>query len=208
MMRRRRTMPVAPDLPRSADLARLGDLLRLILSSPGNPARHPRRYHTLPTEAWVTPIARNAVDDTSGALRSYQYVLPDRDAKFCSAFDNLLASEGLECLRLPPRSPNLNAFAERWVRSVKEECLSKLILFGERSPYRALTEFVAHYHAERNHQGRADTLLFPGPIRNTRRLLGTTAGPLEYFDPTTIEATWRCRAEAVLAHLADRRPTL
>ena len=62
---------------------------------------------------------------------------------------------------LPARSPNLNAYAERWVRSVKEECLSKLILFGERSLRRALSEYVEHFHAERNHQGKGNVLLFP-----------------------------------------------
>ncbi|WP_367399755.1 integrase core domain-containing protein [Nevskia soli] len=64
--------------------------------------------------------------------------------------------------------PNLNAFAERWVRSVKEECLRKLILFGEGSLRHALAEYVSHYHAERNHQGKANTLLFPDapPIRS------------------------------------------
>jgi Integrase core domain len=63
---------------------------------------------------------------------------------------------------LPARSPNLNAYAERWVRSVKEECLSKLVLFGERSLRRALSEYVEHFHAERNHQGKGNVLLFPG----------------------------------------------
>ena len=64
-------------------------------------------------------------------------------------------------LALPARSPNLNAYAERWVRSVKEECLSKVILFGERSLRRALSEYVDHFHAERNHQGKGNILLFP-----------------------------------------------
>ena len=67
----------------------------------------------------------------------------------------------MKCLRLPPRSPNLNAFAERWVRSVKEECLSKLILFGEGSLRTALTQFQEHYLSERNHQGKGNVLLFP-----------------------------------------------
>jgi hypothetical protein len=68
-----------------------------------------------------------------GGLRQCRYVLHDRDAKFCAAFDGVLASESIQSLKTPPRSPNLNAFAERWVRSVSPECLSKLILFGERS---------------------------------------------------------------------------
>jgi putative transposase len=62
---------------------------------------------------------------------------------------------------LPPQSPNLTSFAERWVRSVKQECLSKLILFGESSLKRAVTEFLSHYHLERNHQGKDNLLLFP-----------------------------------------------
>ena len=63
---------------------------------------------------------------------------------------------------LPARSPNLNAYAERWVRSVKEECLSKVVLFRERSLRRALSEYVEHFHAERNHQGRATSCCSPG----------------------------------------------
>jgi putative transposase len=67
----------------------------------------------------------------------------------------------VKTLRLPARSPNLNAHSERCVRSAKEERLSKLILFGERSLRRAMKEYVAHYHAERNHQGKSNVLLFP-----------------------------------------------
>ena len=101
-----------------------------------------------------------------------RYLLHDRDVK---------------CLRLPPRSPNLNSYAERWVRTVKEECLSKLILFGEGSLRLALGEFAAHYHGERNHQGRGNVLLFPcaeapttkrGPSIRCHRRLG---GLLKYY---------------------------
>jgi len=122
-----------------------------------------------PTEACMAQMARNAVDEPAGAVRRCRYLLHDRDAKFCAAFQDVFASEGIRCLRLPPRSPNLNAFAERWVRSVKEECLSKLILFGERSLRRAVTEFVAHFHSERNHQGKGNALLFPAPATLTAR---------------------------------------
>ena len=116
-----------------------------------------------PTEAWMTQIARNATNDTWGGLRGCRYLLHDHDKKFCAAFADVLRSQGIYCLRLPPRSPNLNAFTERWVRSVKAECLSKLILFGESSLQRTLTEFVAHYQQERNHQGKNNVLLFPAP---------------------------------------------
>jgi putative transposase len=114
-----------------------------------------------PTEEWMAQMGRNAIDETSGYLRQQRYVLDDRDTKFCKQFRETLAAGGVKCLRLPARSPNLNAFAERWVRSVKEECLSKLILFGEGSLTRALTQFQEHYLFERNHQGKGNILLFP-----------------------------------------------
>ncbi len=76
----------------------------------------------------------------------------------------MLRAGGVEPLRLQARSPNLNTFAERWVRSVKEECLSKLILVGEGSLMRALNVYLAHFHSERNHQGKGNVLLFPEPV--------------------------------------------
>ena len=83
-------------------------------------------------------IARNATMDDCGALRDCRYLLHDRDAKFTRSFRAILVSGRVKPLALPARSPNLNAYAERWVRSVKDECLSKVILFGERSLRRAL----------------------------------------------------------------------
>ena len=106
-------------------------------------------------------IARNATGDSWGYLENRRYVLHDRDAKFCDSFRETLRSGGIQPLVLSPRSPNLNAFAERWVRSVKHDCVSKLILFGEGSLRRALTEYIGRYHSERNHQGKRNLLLFP-----------------------------------------------
>ena len=77
--------------------------------------------------------------------------------------DDLLRSAGIEPMVLPPRSPNLNAYLERWNRSVKEECLSKLILFGEASLRHVLSNYAHHFHNERNHQGKANVILFPAP---------------------------------------------
>jgi putative transposase len=114
-----------------------------------------------PTAEWMRQIACNAIDEQSGCLQQHRFVLHDRDTKFCAEFRETLATGGAKCLRLPPRSPNLNAFSERWVRSVKSECLSKLILFGESSLRRALTNFCEYYHAERPHQGKGNVLLFP-----------------------------------------------
>jgi hypothetical protein len=106
-------------------------------------------------------MARNATGESWGFLDQRRYALHDRDAKFCSLFRATLTAGGIQPIQLPARSPNLNAYAERWVRSVKEECLSKLILFGEVSLRRTLTEFIAHFHGERNHQGKGNVLLFP-----------------------------------------------
>jgi transposase InsO family protein len=88
-------------------------------------------------------------------------VLHDRDAKFCSTFQETMNGAGVTPIKLPARSPNLNAHAERWVRSVKEEVLSRLILFGEGALRKVLNEYGTHYHQERNHQGRGNGLLVP-----------------------------------------------
>jgi putative transposase len=117
-----------------------------------------------PDEPWMRQMARNVTMERCRALRDCRYLLHDRDTKYTQSFRAIIASGQVEPLVLPARRPNLNAYAERWVRSVKEECLSKVILFGERSLRRALSEYVEHYHAERNHQGKSNVLLFPrGP---------------------------------------------
>ena len=139
-----------------------------------------------PTEEWMTQMARNAVDEESGYLRRHRYVLHDRDTKFCADFRKTLATGGVKCLRLPPHSPNLNAFAERWVRSVRSECLSHFILFGEASLRHALKNFCRHYHAERNHQGKGNQLLFPRPVppdpdRGGVRCQERLGGLLKYY---------------------------
>jgi putative transposase len=108
-------------------------------------------------------LRSTAVDEIDGAFRPIRFALHDRDSKFCASFRATLRSGGVQPLLLPARSPNLNAFAERWVRSIKSECLSQLILFGEASLRRAIAQFLTHYHYERNHQGKANLLLFPAP---------------------------------------------
>jgi hypothetical protein len=93
-----------------------------------------------PDQEWMEQIARSATQETWGYLHACRYVLHDRDTKFCASFQSALASGGVKTMPLPAQSPNLNAFAERWVRSVKQECLSKVILFGESPLSRVLTE--------------------------------------------------------------------
>jgi putative transposase len=114
-----------------------------------------------PDEPWMKQMARNVTMDGYGALRDCCYLLHDRDTKYTRSFLAIIASGRVEPLVLPARSPNLNAYAERWVRSVKEESLCKVVLLGERSLRRALSEYVEHFHGERNHQGKGNVLLFP-----------------------------------------------
>jgi putative transposase len=116
-----------------------------------------------PDQEWMEQIARSATHQDWGYLHPSRYVLHDRDTKFCATFRSALASGGVKTIPLPAQSPNLNAFAERWVRSIKQECLSKLILLGERPLSRVLAEFSTHYHSERNHQGKGNKLLFQNP---------------------------------------------
>ena len=121
-----------------------------------------------PDEQWMKQVARNVTMEEWGCLSPGRYLIHDRDTKFCAAFQQIIDAAGVECVVLPPRSPNLNAYAERWIRSVKEECLARLILFGEKALQHALTEYGTHYHHERNHQGKGNVLLFPSVQRRPR----------------------------------------
>jgi transposase InsO family protein len=140
-----------------------------------------------PTEQRMMQVARNLTMEEWGVLKSAQYLIHDRDKKLCLAYNQLLDDAGVKRLLLPPRSPNLNAIAERFVRSVKEEALSRFILFGEKSLRHVLTEYLAHYHAERPHQGKDNVILLPadrtqkrteGPIVCRERL----GGLLKFYD--------------------------
>ena len=104
-----------------------------------------------PNERWMKQIARNITMDGFGGLSNLKYLIHDRDSKFCKSFRSIIAEMGIKPIRLPPQSLKMNFFAERFVRSIKEECLCKLIFFGEESLRKALTEYVSHYHQERNH---------------------------------------------------------
>ena len=114
-----------------------------------------------PNEAWMMQVARNLTMEEWGVLKPGQYLIHDGDKKFCAAFKQILDDAGVKRVPLPPRSPWLNAFAERWIQSVKKEALSNMILFGERSLHYVLTEYLAHYHTERPHQGKDNVILFP-----------------------------------------------
>jgi hypothetical protein len=106
-------------------------------------------------------VARNLTDAEEGFLQGKAFLIMDRDSKDTERFRGYLDRERIKPVRCPVRAPNCNAFAERFVRSIKEECLDRMILFGEKSLRRALREYVAHYQAERNHQGVESRLLEP-----------------------------------------------
>ncbi len=118
---------------------------------------------TSPDKRWMKQIARNISFADFGFLNGCRYLLHDRDAKFCAAFTGILETVGIQAVKLPARSPNLNANLERWHRSVKVECLSKVIFFGEASLRQVLSNYVLHFHHERNHQGKGNVILFPRP---------------------------------------------
>jgi putative transposase len=116
-----------------------------------------------PHEAWMAQVARNVTMEAWGFLSPGQYLLHDRGTTFCPTFQHIIDDADVECIVLPPRSPNLHAYAERWVRSVKDEALAWLMLFDEGSLQHVLHAYVDHYHQERNHQGKGNSLLFPPP---------------------------------------------
>ena len=122
---------------------------------------------TNPDEVWMLQIARGALDSESGVLRGKEHLIVDRDTKYTVVFRTFLARKGVEVIRLPPRSPNLDAYAERFIRSVKSECLSKLIPIGP-----SMREYMEHYHWERNPQGLDNKLITSTPVQcsKTRRI--------------------------------------
>jgi transposase InsO family protein len=120
-----------------------------------------------PYEAWMKQVARNLTDCVDGFLRGAEYFIHDRDPLFCTAFRQILKDDGVKTVKLPPRSPNLNPYAERFVRSIKEECLNKLILIGEGHLRIAVRQFIEHYHIERPHQGLGNVLITPDSDNGT-----------------------------------------
>ena len=138
-----------------------------------------------PTAGWATQAVRNLCDGFGGFLSGCRFLIHDRDPLFGTPFDSLLASNAIESVRLPSRSPNLNAYAERFVRSIKSECLDQMVFFSESSLRHAVREFAEHYHRERNHQGLDNRIIQPefvehpqhGKVRCRQRL----GGLLNYY---------------------------
>ena len=138
-----------------------------------------------PNEAWMMQVARTMTMDGEPFLLGKKVLLHDGDGKYCKGFRRIFKQAGVNPLKLPPFSPNLNAFAERWIRSIKSECLQYFCPVSKASIEYAIKQYVAHYNAERTHQGLNNQVLSPqdapkntdGPIKVSHRL----AGLLPYY---------------------------
>jgi putative transposase len=123
-----------------------------------------RRVHiagttTNPTSAWMEQIARNLTDCEAGFLNGKRFLIIDRDVIFSSRFKSTLEGEGIGILLTAYQAPNMNAHAERFVRSIKSECLNQMIFLGRESLVRAIAEYATHYHDERSHQGIGNVMI-------------------------------------------------
>src|ERR687898_275294 len=143
--------------------------------------------HHIRTKRSFSKTMRARSNDVDGALRGNRLLICDRDRKWSASVERFLAAADVRLIRTPFLAPNCNAYAERFVRSIREECLSRVIPLGERHFRRTLADFVAHYHGERNHQGLGNELIdrpprqrAGGPVRPRQR----GGGPLRYYYPT------------------------
>jgi len=116
---------------------------------------------TTPNEAFMLQVARNLTDVVDGFLRNHGFLICDRDTKFTAQFKRTLEAADVRTVLTPYRAPNANAYAERFVLSIKSECLNRMVLFGESSLRRAVTEYIEHYNVERPHQGLENEPLEP-----------------------------------------------
>jgi hypothetical protein len=133
---------------------------------------------------FMAQAARRLTDPVDGFLAGHRILIGDRDAKGTEGFHRIVQGAGVRLVQTPGQAPNANAYAERSVRSIREEGLDRLILFGERRLLWALDEFVAHYHGERNHQGLGNELIMPGihpPHGPHVRCLERLGGLLRYY---------------------------
>ena len=106
-----------------------------------------------PNAAWVTQQARNLSCDLAEAGCAFRFLLRDRDCKYTSSFDQVFAAEGIRVIRTPVQAPKANAFAERWVRTVRTDCLDWMLIGGRRHLEKVLAKYVDHYNAKRPHRG-------------------------------------------------------
>ena len=112
---------------------------------------------------WMKQIARNLSDPIDGFLKDKKYLIHDRDPLFTKEFKEILKAGGITCKKTSVASPNMSPFVERFVRSIKSECINKMLIFGERHLRYVVSEYISHYHTERPHQGIGNNIITPLP---------------------------------------------
>ncbi|MEO2031580.1 MAG: integrase core domain-containing protein, partial [Planctomycetaceae bacterium] len=138
-----------------------------------------------PNATWMQQVCRNLTDTEDGFLKDASHLIVDRDTSFIALRDFIDQNTDTEVVLLPPKSPNLNAYMERWFRSLKSECVDRMIFFGQRSLENAVHEYVEHYHSERNHQGLGNELIEPtanvGAVAGRIECRERLGGMLKYY---------------------------
>jgi putative transposase len=148
---------------------------------------HRRTVHLVgitahPTGGWVAQQTRNLLMDLDEKAHRFRYLIRDRDAKFTATFDAVFTAFGIDVVKIPPRAPRTNAYAERWVRTARADCLDWTLVWNERQLHRVLTEYLRHYNTVRPHRSLDLQPPRPGASELTLVQSGTDESPVQRVD--------------------------